>query len=605
MIVQAGSVDVTTFFVLRTAADGTATTGATITAIDLQYCRSGAAPSAKVDATALAATDSAHADNKAIEIDVTDQPGLYRVDWPDAAFASGVREVILSVKLASSFTEHLRVELSPAVDVQAVDGDETAAANLNSACDNYSATRGLTGTALPAAAADGVGGVPISDAGELDIDAKLANTNEVTAARMGALTDWINGGRLDLLLDAIPTTAMRGTDNAALASVLGALADAAAAGEVTEADTLVQYVKQLINVLIGAPGIGAFPAEAAPGNAVSLAEVIRAIHVDVTGLNGSAMRGTNSANTTVPDAAGTAPTAAEIKTALEANGSKLDHLWETTEDDVGVRRFTENALEQGPSGSGLNAQETRDALKLAASAGDPAVGSVDKHLDDIVADTTTDIPALLSTIRGADSDTLETLSDQIDTIEGGTGSGARTVAVTVNDGTDALENANVRFTEGANTYVGSTNATGEVSFSLDDATYALAISKSGYSFTPTTLVVDGDETETYSMTAVSITAPPSASTTTGVMTVYDEEGSVEEGVEVSVQIIDGPGTDGIGYDSTVWTETSSALGVVEFAGIILGARYKIWRGDSKPLAQTFTAPTSGDSFDLAEVIGRG
>lgn len=39
-----------------------------------------------------------------------------------------------------------------------------------------------------------------------------------TAARAGVLTDWINGGRLDLLLDAIPTTAMRGTDNAALAA---------------------------------------------------------------------------------------------------------------------------------------------------------------------------------------------------------------------------------------------------------------------------------------------------------------------------------------------------------------------------------------------------
>ncbi len=57
-------------------------------------------------------------------------------------------------------------------------------------------------TALPNAAADAAGGLPISDAGGLDLDAKLANTNEVTAARMGALTDWIDGGRLDLILDA-------------------------------------------------------------------------------------------------------------------------------------------------------------------------------------------------------------------------------------------------------------------------------------------------------------------------------------------------------------------------------------------------------------------
>lgn len=48
----------------------------------------------------------------------------------------------------------------------------------------------------------------------------------------------------------------------------------------------------------------------------------------------------------------TVPTTGEIKTALEADGSKLDHLWETTEDDGGVRRFTENALEMAPGGGG-------------------------------------------------------------------------------------------------------------------------------------------------------------------------------------------------------------------------------------------------------------
>jgi len=41
-----------------------------------------------------------------------------------------------------------------------------------------------------------------------------ADTARLTAARAAVLTDWINGGRLDLLLDAIPTTAMRGTDGA-------------------------------------------------------------------------------------------------------------------------------------------------------------------------------------------------------------------------------------------------------------------------------------------------------------------------------------------------------------------------------------------------------
>lgn len=96
---------------------------------------------------------------------------------------------------------------------------------------------------------------------------------------------------------ATSTGGATGIDDLALASVVGALNDAAAAGDPTSADTLMQYIKQLINVLVGAAGVGTFPAEAAPGNAVSLAEVIRAIHTDVTGLNGDAMRGTDSAAT--------------------------------------------------------------------------------------------------------------------------------------------------------------------------------------------------------------------------------------------------------------------------------------------------------------------
>jgi hypothetical protein len=143
MIVQSGSTNVTTYFMLRNVADGQETTGATITDIDLQYVRSGAAPAAKVDATALAATNSAHAANKAIEVDATSSAGLYRVDWPDAAFAAGAREVILTVTLADSFVEPLRVELSPDPRItltgQASAGDTTVKITLNggAATDRY------------------------------------------------------------------------------------------------------------------------------------------------------------------------------------------------------------------------------------------------------------------------------------------------------------------------------------------------------------------------------------------------------------------------------------------------------------------------------------
>lgn len=56
--------------------------------------------------------------------------------------------------------------------------------------------------------------------------------------------------------------------------------------------------------------------------------------------------------------------AAAVKTALEADGSKLDHLWEMTEDDAGVRRLTQNALEEAPSGSGGDATAANQADML-------------------------------------------------------------------------------------------------------------------------------------------------------------------------------------------------------------------------------------------------
>ena len=80
-----------------------------------------------------------------------------------------------------------------------------------------SVTGGATSAAQTTAQNDldiitGASGVNLLTATQASIDAIEADTNELQ-------TDWANGGRLDLLLDAIPTTAMRGTDSASLASV--------------------------------------------------------------------------------------------------------------------------------------------------------------------------------------------------------------------------------------------------------------------------------------------------------------------------------------------------------------------------------------------------
>jgi hypothetical protein len=88
----------------------------------------------------------------------------------------------------------------------------------------------------------------------------------------------LSGTDIQLCDTVTANTDMRGTDNAALASVVGALGDAAAAGDPTSADTLMQYAKQLVNVLVGTAGVTTFPAAVAPGNGVSLAEALRATY---------------------------------------------------------------------------------------------------------------------------------------------------------------------------------------------------------------------------------------------------------------------------------------------------------------------------------------
>ena len=75
--------------------------------------------------------------------------------------------------------------------------------------------------------------------GSGDLAAIKTATDRVTAARMGALTDWINGGRLDLLLDAIPTT---GGGDATLANqtlLLEDLVDIKGTGFVKDTNSLV------------------------------------------------------------------------------------------------------------------------------------------------------------------------------------------------------------------------------------------------------------------------------------------------------------------------------------------------------------------------------
>jgi len=168
-VIKKGSTDVSRYVMLRDSTAGTPETGYTITSLDLQYTRNQSTPAAKVDATALAATNTAHTDNYAIQVDATSSPGLYRIDWPDAAFATGADKVLLVVSGTG---------LDPAVEeIELVNYDPADAVRL-----------GLT--ALPNAAADAAGGLPISDAGGLDLDNRMPSATSITNLNTVFATDF-------------------------------------------------------------------------------------------------------------------------------------------------------------------------------------------------------------------------------------------------------------------------------------------------------------------------------------------------------------------------------------------------------------------------------
>jgi hypothetical protein len=130
--VTKGSTDVSIYMVIPA--------GLTITDIDLQFTRSGISPVPKQDLTALAAADSAHADNKGVYVDFIYSPGLFRVDVPDAAFESNANchEVMIVLSHTSGtwiqFVKLVNYD-SGSVDAIKISGDSTAADALETMLD--------------------------------------------------------------------------------------------------------------------------------------------------------------------------------------------------------------------------------------------------------------------------------------------------------------------------------------------------------------------------------------------------------------------------------------------------------------------------------------
>lgn len=159
-IVKKGSTNRSVTIRIIDSTDGTPETAVehNTAGIDLWYRREGEAK-ASITEAALAALTTAHTDGGIEHIG----DGEYRIDLPDAAFATGAQHVDVGGTVTGMIVIGGRVRL---VDY---DPEDTVRLGL---------------TALPNAAADAAGGLPISDAGGLDMDAILVDTNALNDTKI-------------------------------------------------------------------------------------------------------------------------------------------------------------------------------------------------------------------------------------------------------------------------------------------------------------------------------------------------------------------------------------------------------------------------------------
>jgi len=209
--------------------------------------------------------------------------------------------------------------------------------------------------------------------------------------------------------------------------------------------------------------------------------------------------------------------------------------------------------------------------------------------------------ASLRSALGMSAADLDSQLDAILAASGGAGTGARTITITVNDGTTALQNAVVRLSEGLNTYRTLTNASGVAVFNVDDATYTVAVTKSGYTYAGTTLIVNGTETATYSMTAVSVTPPTNPDLSAVVVLCLGTDFEAESGVTIDLRIVTFPsGSTNTAYPGLKKTATSNGSGIATlYAPKGSVCEWKRGKEDS----WTEITIGSGDQTNVTSIIG--
>lgn len=175
------------------------------------------------------------------------------------------------------------------------------------------------------------------------------------------------------------------------------------------------------------------------------------------------------------------------------------------------------------------------------------------------------------------------------------GDGPCAVTITLSP---VVADARVTLKIGATTYSGTSNASGQVVFNAISGTGTLKVSYPGYSYSPTTHTIDGTESLTATLVALTLPESTNPDTTRAYLTTRDASGNVLAGVKITFELQSGDLTDGNSFNLHT-SVTSDEDGLLEI-DLLRGQSYKMWSG-GKTNAVTFSTGSEA-SFELPALL---
>jgi hypothetical protein len=185
---------------------------------------------------------------------------------------------------------------------------------------------------------------------------------------------------------------------------------------------------------------------------------------------------------------------------------------------------------------------------------------------------------------------------------GGGGTGANPVTITIQTTSSvAIQGATVTaWKNGLIEGTLATNVSGVSVLSLDNGTYSIVVTANGYLGNTASLVVSGTTSQTYQLTAITITPSPSGGVT-GYLYTTDTTGTViQSGVVVSIQMTrTASGATGEAVSPVIKTVTSDGNGLAQFVGLTPLATYRL----TTSRGTTFSTFVAGSStFEITSAV---